>query len=160
MFSGKKRFNLGLQPEGFKETDTKIYVIPSSSSRCSNLPTANDKLPYWRGLKKLVDHLNGHLDALPYFELIFPDTLPSPKKSLSMSSSPQDGERETIAKRNKEHRTQSPGVSIKKARRILCKSTEGGGDGDGDDAVTCHEEIPSTSTASASAYFIHCLKGE
>uniref|UniRef100_A0A914VMR5 Uncharacterized protein n=1 Tax=Plectus sambesii TaxID=2011161 RepID=A0A914VMR5_9BILA len=85
VFSGKKDFMFGKQPEPIPETDTQVFVMPSSSARCSQLPRAVDKMPYYEALKKLRDHLIGDLPLLDDNDLIFPSALPSAKKSRSGS---------------------------------------------------------------------------
>jgi hypothetical protein len=47
--------------------------MPSSSARCSQLPRAEDKLPFYTGLKKLRDFVNGTLYSLNEIEITFPD---------------------------------------------------------------------------------------
>jgi len=47
--------------------------MPSSSARCSQLPRAIDKAPFYVALKKLRDHLSGLLPQLEESEVIFPD---------------------------------------------------------------------------------------
>ena len=47
--------------------------MPSSSARCSQLPRAEDKLPFYVGLRKLRDFVNGTLCSLNEAEITFPD---------------------------------------------------------------------------------------
>ena len=47
--------------------------MPSSSARCSQLPRAEDKLPFYIGLRKLRDFVNGRLHSLNEAEITFPD---------------------------------------------------------------------------------------
>lgn len=47
--------------------------MPSSSARCSQLPRASDKVPFFVALRKLRDHLRGCLPNLDETEIIFPD---------------------------------------------------------------------------------------
>lgn len=47
--------------------------MPSSSARCSQLPRAEDKLPFYVGLRKLRDFVNGKLHSLNETEITFPD---------------------------------------------------------------------------------------
>jgi len=47
--------------------------MPSSSARCSQLPRAEDKLPFYVGLRKLRDFVNGTLHSLNEVEITFPD---------------------------------------------------------------------------------------
>ena len=48
-------------------------MMPSSSARCSQLPRAVDKVPFYEALKKFRDHLNGKLPNLDDSEICFPD---------------------------------------------------------------------------------------
>ena len=47
--------------------------MPSSSARCSQLPRASDKVPFFVALRKLRDHLRGCLPHLDESEIVFPD---------------------------------------------------------------------------------------
>lgn len=47
--------------------------MPSSSARCSQLPRAEDKLPFYNGLRKLRDFVNGTIPSLNEAEITFPD---------------------------------------------------------------------------------------
>lgn len=47
--------------------------MPSSSARCSQLPRAVDKVPFYASLKKLRDYLRGDLKELSDSEVCFPD---------------------------------------------------------------------------------------
>ncbi|CAF3554231.1 unnamed protein product, partial [Rotaria sp. Silwood2] len=42
VYAGNKHFHYGKQPELFLGTDTHVFVMPSSSARCSQLPRAED----------------------------------------------------------------------------------------------------------------------
>ncbi|XP_062615700.1 uncharacterized protein LOC134277370 [Saccostrea cucullata] len=73
VFVGHKNFAFGKQPEAFTGTETLVYVMPSSSARCSQLPRAIDKVPFYTALKKLRDYLRGDLEKLDDSEVCFPD---------------------------------------------------------------------------------------
>ncbi|CAF0910495.1 unnamed protein product [Rotaria sp. Silwood1] len=73
VYAGNKHFHYGKQPELFLGTDTHVFVMPSSSARCSQLPRAEDKLPFYMGLRKLRDFVNGSLHSLNEAEITFPD---------------------------------------------------------------------------------------
>ena len=47
--------------------------MPSSSARCSQLPRAVDKVPFYAALKRLRDHLHGKIPHLDDSEVCFPD---------------------------------------------------------------------------------------
>ena len=49
--------------------------MPSSSARCSQLPRAVDKVPFYEALKKFRDHLNGKLPDLNDSEITFQDVV-------------------------------------------------------------------------------------
>ncbi|GAB0092102.1 hypothetical protein DMENIID0001_070670 [Sergentomyia squamirostris] len=59
VFSGKKDFSFGRQPDCIEGTNTYMWVMPSSSARCAQLPRAADKVPFYAALKKFRDYLNG-----------------------------------------------------------------------------------------------------
>ncbi|KAL7640905.1 UNVERIFIED_CONTAM: hypothetical protein RMT77_008042 [Armadillidium vulgare] len=71
IYSKKKDFNFGKQPETVEGTSTYIWVMPSSSARCSQLPRAIDKLPFYSALKKLRDYLKGEIPSLSEEEVVF-----------------------------------------------------------------------------------------
>jgi len=48
-------------------------VMPSSSARCTQLPRAIDKVPFYAGLRLLRDHLRGDLLVLDDSQVTFPD---------------------------------------------------------------------------------------
>jgi mismatch-specific thymine-DNA glycosylase len=73
VYAGNKHFHYGKQPDLFLGTDTHVFVMPSSSARCSQLPRAEDKLPFYVGLRKLRDFVNGTLHSLNEAEITFPD---------------------------------------------------------------------------------------
>ncbi|KAJ0171219.1 hypothetical protein K1T71_013418 [Dendrolimus kikuchii] len=74
VFSGKKDFCFGKQPDTIAGTNTYMWVMPSSSARCAQLPRAADKVPFYAALKKFRDYLNGLVARVDEAELVFPDT--------------------------------------------------------------------------------------
>lgn len=50
-----------------------VFVMPNSSARCSQLPRAADKLPFYAALKKLRDFLRGEILRPDESEITFPD---------------------------------------------------------------------------------------
>ncbi|ODM88151.1 G/T mismatch-specific thymine DNA glycosylase [Orchesella cincta] len=74
VFSGKKDFPFGRQSEFVEGTNTYIWVMPSSSARCAQLPRAADKVPFYSALKKFRDYLNGLILELDDSEVVFPET--------------------------------------------------------------------------------------
>ncbi|XP_043657597.1 uncharacterized protein LOC122622917 isoform X2 [Drosophila teissieri] len=73
VFSGKKEFHFGRQPDRVDGTDTFIWVMPSSSARCAQLPRAADKVPFYAALKKFRDFLNGQIPHIDESECVFTD---------------------------------------------------------------------------------------
>ncbi|XP_033150531.1 uncharacterized protein LOC108607335 isoform X2 [Drosophila busckii] len=71
VFSGKKEFHFGRQPDRVEGTDTYVWVMPSSSARCAQLPRAADKVPFYTALKKFRDFLNGLIPHMDETECIF-----------------------------------------------------------------------------------------
>ncbi|XP_059609742.1 uncharacterized protein LOC132257057 isoform X2 [Phlebotomus argentipes] len=87
VFSGKKDFNFGRQPECIEGTNTYMWVMPSSSARCAQLPRAADKVPFYAALKKFRDYLNGVATEaeLDEQEFVFSD----PKYKVCCESEPK-----------------------------------------------------------------------
>ena len=50
-----------------------IWVMPSSSARCAQLPRAMDKVPFYSALKKFRDFLNGLIPEIDDSEVVFND---------------------------------------------------------------------------------------
>ncbi|GFO23225.1 G/u mismatch-specific DNA glycosylase [Plakobranchus ocellatus] len=82
VFSGNKNFHIGKQPDVLEDTDTVLFVMPSSSARCAQLPRAVDKVPFYVALKKLRDYLKGELATLDDSEVIFPNVDLRPKADM------------------------------------------------------------------------------
>ncbi|KAJ8667731.1 hypothetical protein QAD02_009394, partial [Eretmocerus hayati] len=74
VFSGKKEFGFGRQPNLVEGTNTYMWVMPSSSARCAQLPRAADKVPYYAALKKFRDYLNGTITHIDESDIVFADT--------------------------------------------------------------------------------------
>ncbi|KAK9889443.1 hypothetical protein WA026_004711 [Henosepilachna vigintioctopunctata] len=71
VFSGKKDFKFGRQPELVDGTNTHVWVMPSSSARCAQLPRAADKVPFYAALKKFRDYINGVITEIDESEMVF-----------------------------------------------------------------------------------------
>lgn len=71
VFSGKKDFYFGRQPDFVDGTNTYMWVMPSSSARCAQLPRAADKVPFYAALKKFRDYLNGVVPEFDENEVVF-----------------------------------------------------------------------------------------
>ncbi|CAL9696736.1 unnamed protein product [Knipowitschia caucasica] len=54
-----KNLEFGLQPHKIPETDTVLFLMPSSSPRCAQFPRATDKVHFYIRLKELRDRLKG-----------------------------------------------------------------------------------------------------
>lgn len=48
-----------------------MWVMPSSSARCAQLPRASDKVPFYSALKKFRDYLNGLIPEIDENEIVF-----------------------------------------------------------------------------------------
>merc|ERR550519_154281 len=59
VYSEKKHFMFGKQPDRMEGTDVIQWVMPSTSARCALLPRASDKVPFFSALKKYRDFMNG-----------------------------------------------------------------------------------------------------
>lgn len=51
-----------------------MWVMPSSSARCAQLPRAADKVPFYAALKKFRDYLNGIVTNIDDSEVVFSDS--------------------------------------------------------------------------------------
>ena len=75
VYSGQKKFMFGKQPDPivFNQTgeQTWLWVMPSSSARCAQLPKAIDKVPFFEALRKFRDYLSGKLPKLDMQEIMF-----------------------------------------------------------------------------------------
>ena len=71
VYSGQKKFMFGKQPEKMEGTDTWVWVMPSSSARCAQLPRAIDKVPFYEALKKFRDFVTGKSDEPHEEEIVF-----------------------------------------------------------------------------------------
>ena len=64
---------------------TWLWVMPSSSARCAQLPRVADKVPFFVALRKFRDHLNGLMPGLDDSEIQFSNVM---LKSTSGKNSP------------------------------------------------------------------------
>lgn len=55
-----------------------MWVMPSSSARCAQLPRAADKVPFYAALKKFRDYLNGVIPHIDESECVFADPKSKP----------------------------------------------------------------------------------
>lgn len=51
-----------------------MWVMPSSSARCAQLPRAADKVPFYAALKKFRDYLNGMVASIDESEIVFSES--------------------------------------------------------------------------------------
>uniref|UniRef100_A0A4W4H596 G/T mismatch-specific thymine DNA glycosylase n=1 Tax=Electrophorus electricus TaxID=8005 RepID=A0A4W4H596_ELEEL len=56
-----KTLEFGLQPIKIPESDTALYLMPSSSARCAQFPRAQDKVHFYIKLRELRDQLKGEV---------------------------------------------------------------------------------------------------
>lgn len=73
VFSKKKKFHFGRQDEVIEGTNTRVWVMPSSSARCAQLPRAEDKVPFFQALRRFRDHLKGDIVCKDENEFVFAD---------------------------------------------------------------------------------------
>lgn len=71
VYSEKKKFLFGKQPDRLEGTDIIQWVMPSSSARCAQLPRAADKVPFFTALRKYRDFLNGNGPEPQEEEIVF-----------------------------------------------------------------------------------------
>merc|ERR1711997_1070562 len=70
-YSGQKKFMFGRQPTPLSDGATWLWVMPSSSARCAQLPRAVDKVPFYSALGKFRDYLTGKLSKIDECEITF-----------------------------------------------------------------------------------------
>lgn len=93
VYSGLKKFMFGKQPEPFNDGATWIWVMPSSSARCAQLPRAIDKVPFFEALRKFRDFLTGRIPHIDECEVTFANVVLknwAPKKGIKKEE--KDGE--------------------------------------------------------------------
>ncbi|XP_057312733.1 G/T mismatch-specific thymine DNA glycosylase-like [Hydractinia symbiolongicarpus] len=75
IYSKQKKFQFGLQKKMVEDTKTRIWVMPSSSARCAQLPRAVDKVPFFEALRRYRDYLNGEFleGTIDESEFVFSD---------------------------------------------------------------------------------------
>ncbi len=71
VYSGQKKFMFGRQPEPLNAGATWLWVMPSSSARCAQLPRAVDKVPFFEALRKFRDYLTGKISKIEDCEVVF-----------------------------------------------------------------------------------------
>ncbi|RXN06900.1 G T mismatch-specific thymine DNA glycosylase-like protein [Labeo rohita] len=54
-----KTLEFGLQPHKIPDSETALYLMPSSSARCAQFPRAQDKVHFYIKLRELRDELKG-----------------------------------------------------------------------------------------------------
>ncbi|XP_051975852.1 G/T mismatch-specific thymine DNA glycosylase-like isoform X2 [Xyrauchen texanus] len=54
-----KKLDFGLQPHKIPDSETALYLMPSSSARCAQFPRAQDKVHFYIKLRELRDQLKG-----------------------------------------------------------------------------------------------------
>ncbi|PIK53004.1 putative integrator complex subunit 3-like isoform X2 [Apostichopus japonicus] len=142
IFSGKKDFEVGRQPETIPGTDTVIYVMPSSSARCSQFPRAQDKVQFYVTLRDLRDELkavnsnNGIPNALPSGSTSESQAAEKPSSTKTSSSSSSSS---------------SSSVPTSKEEKVIIKEEKT----DGESYKTCQSkkkcDVPCTSASSSSS---------
>ena len=91
VYSGQKKFMFGKQPEKMEGTDTWVWVMPSSSARCAQLPRAIDKVPFYEALKKFRDFVTGKSDEPHEEEIVFANVvLKNFTKKSAIKVEPED----------------------------------------------------------------------
>ena len=75
VYSGQKKFMFGRQPQQLPGSTTWLWVMPSSSARCAQLPRVADKVPFFMALRKFRDHLHGLVPDLDDSEVVFSNVM-------------------------------------------------------------------------------------
>lgn len=94
VYSRQKKFMFGRQPPESRIGNTEVWVMPSSSARCAQLPRAIDKVPFFEALKTLRDYLNGKIATIDEEEVVFANVVLKnhPRKNKVKSEPVEDEE--------------------------------------------------------------------
>lgn len=93
VYSGQKKFMFGRQPEPLNDGATWLWVMPSSSARCAQLPRAVDKVPFYEALRKFRDYLTGRLAKIEDCDVVFANvSLRNWSTKIKTENSSNDGE--------------------------------------------------------------------
>ena len=87
VYSGQKKFMFGRQPLRIPGCKTWLWVMPSSSARCAQLPRVADKVPFFMALRKFRDHLNGLNPDLDDSEIVFSNVMLKSSSSIKQQQS-------------------------------------------------------------------------
>ena len=91
VFSNEKKFMFGRQPLPLEGTSSWIWVMPSSSARCAQLPRAIDKVPFYESLKHFLDYLHGRREEPEEQEVVFANVvLKNFSKKQVIKTEPED----------------------------------------------------------------------
>jgi G:T/U-mismatch repair DNA glycosylase len=86
VYSGQKKFMFGRQPQQLPGSSTWLWVMPSSSARCAQLPRVADKVPFFMALRKFRDHLHGLVPELDDSEVVFSNVMLKAQASKKISN--------------------------------------------------------------------------
>lgn len=96
---GKIQINFGLQAE--KIGDSVVWVVPSSSARCSNYPRMEDKLEFYQGIKKHLQFIKGEIFDVDLKDFKFENkerqTSIKMRKETKVSARKNNTSRDTLA---------------------------------------------------------------
>jgi TDG/mug DNA glycosylase family protein len=92
VYSGQKKFMFGRQPQQLPGSTTWLWVMPSSSARCAQLPRVADKVPFFMALRKFRDHLHGLVPDLDDSEVVFSNVMLKAQAPKKMGNNKTDGE--------------------------------------------------------------------
>lgn len=73
-----------------------LFVMPSSSARCAQLPRAVDKVPFYLALKKIRDYVRGELDHVDDSEVTFPSLDMKVKSEIKFDKEDEPGDYECV----------------------------------------------------------------
>ncbi|XP_052399324.1 G/T mismatch-specific thymine DNA glycosylase-like [Carassius gibelio] len=82
-----KTLEFGLQPHKIPDSETALYLMPSSSARCAQFPRAQDKVHFYIKLRELRDQLKG---------VIKPVEIEEVKYTFDLSLAKEDAKRMAI----------------------------------------------------------------
>jgi len=141
-FSGLKKFNFGLQPDPVTGSQIRQFVMPSTSARCSLLPKLKDKVPFFVGLKRLMEYLKGRAPEPNSTEVVFPN-LPEPGKQAQKKG----GVKEEFILRKEEQPSTSLQPSTAVRKELFQSDDESSGDELEMPVLEAEVPFPSSSTS-------------
>ena len=148
VYSGQKKFMFGRQPEPLCDGATWLWVMPSSSARCAQLPRAVDKVPFFEALRKFRDYLTGRLHRIEDCEVVFANV--SIRNCLGNQAQKSEGDDEEVVNPNLQPFTNGVPANVPESVTLVIEDVIRKY-GDGGDGILPAEVDPMVTTAAMAA---------